>query len=746
MPFPYRHVLKVNWIERKILLGVLSVIDRPRLTLAIAALVLLVSAASAMRWLNVSSDQDKLFSQKVKFFKDYIEFDQQFPENDALYVVIEPKDRKNPPALDRWTKAADAVAARIRNIPQQYVDKVDERIPLDKLGRKGLLFESREHLKQDLADITRFAELARLWGEKNPSFNGIPRVLSQAILGHTPSSHFLAGVNAHLLTMPPDDPDTEAISLLHDIVTSWNATLSNPAAPIEIGTNVPNLAQLAQRIRVTLAITISLTPRIHLQSSSRTRPGICCWCAFIPKLISPTLSAVAEPVAKIREAVKLAATDFSTEFTFGTTGRPALDADEMTTTDRDSTIAEIIAAVAVFIGLVVMLRSLWLAIAAEISLAVGIGWTFGWATLSVGELNLLSIVFLIALIGIGMDYLVQVLTRYRTEARRNLRPKAIWARVFQHVSAPINTACFGAAGAFLVSVLTHFRGAAELGIIAGGGLLLCLLSGYTVLPALLTIFPAKLAVDVARRPTGTPPAPQGMRRLFLPAIWALLIGVLLPFANRAHFDPNLLNLQAPKLESTQLIRKLQTWSSVVLSKDLSMLAKVRAVVEHSAVVDSTESVLNADDNYHWLAEHESELPKIDWSDPIPIGLNDLQELWQKVQAVTDRIESLPRSTSSASREQREQTLQALRIFAQSLVKAPPQETAERLSAWQTVFVAELRGMIGQFHAKPLDLAQVPEELRYHLVSKDGTYALYINPKPDRNLWDRHELAQLCHHR
>ena len=93
----------------------------------------------------------------------------------------------------------------------------------------------------------------------------------------------------------------------------------------------------------------------------------------------------------------------------------------MITTDRDAHRSEIVALIAVFIGLVLLLRSIWLAVVAEISLLVGIGWTFGWITLSVGELNLLSMVFLIALIGIGMDYLIQVLTRYRPYRRRRHR-------------------------------------------------------------------------------------------------------------------------------------------------------------------------------------------------------------------------------------------------------------------------------------------------------------------------------------
>src|SRR5207248_5862919 len=96
-------------------------------------------------------------------------------------------------------------------------------------------------------------------------------------------------------------------------------------------------------------------------------------------------------------------------------------------------------------------------------------------------------VFMLALIGIGMDYLVQILSRYRYERRVRADPRRIWVSVFRQVGAPINTATLGAAGAFLVSLFTDFQGAADLGLIAGGGLILCLIAGYTFLPALLTV-------------------------------------------------------------------------------------------------------------------------------------------------------------------------------------------------------------------------------------------------------------------
>ena len=132
---------------------------------------------------------------------------------------------------------------------------------------------------------------------------------------------------------------------------------------------------------------------------------------------SSSLSTASGSVEAIRAAVRAEAEAFP-QFRIGLTGRPVLDADEMRTSDTDSHRSETIALAVVFLGLVLLLRSIWLAVVAEVSLAVAIGWTFGWATLSVRELNLLSTVFLIALIGIGMDYLIQILAAYRREARR----------------------------------------------------------------------------------------------------------------------------------------------------------------------------------------------------------------------------------------------------------------------------------------------------------------------------------------
>ena len=708
----------MGFIQRRVLTAVLHVVAHPKLTLAVAAIGLIASVALAFTRLSTSTDQDKLFSGDVKFFRDYLDFDAKFPENQAIYVVIEAADPRRMPPVKRWTTLADAIAARLNAMPK-YVHVAEAKVPLEQIGKQGLLFADPAQISQTFEEVKRFVPLVRMIGEK-------PNLVTGQ-LGRTPIARFMAAQSAYG-ALSGGKPDEEATAFVAEVAASWNAALEHPGQPPRAGGGLPNLAAIGADDPLQLGYFYVpdetdksrhlLLVRVYHVENER---------------LYNSLTAISEVVDAIRRATAEAATSYP-EFVVGITGRPVLDADEMRITDHDSFWAEVVALCVVFVGLVVFLRSAWLALAAEICLGVGIGWTFGWATIAVGELNLLSLVFLIALIGIGMDYLIQILSRYRREAKRYARPKAIWARVFRYVGPPIGTACLGAAGAFFVAVFTRFKGAADLGIIAGGGLLLCLLSGYTVLPALLVLFPAKLnPLDPSTRYVPGPP-PSGGFRMALPVIWIVTLLAGIPFMKRAHFNPNLLDLQAQNLESVKLVRKLQDWSAVVLSKDLAQLRLGRASVVKSPLVAGTESILSAYDNYAWLRAHRDETPSIEWAAPTAVEPADLPALAAQARGLADRFAAAGPNASAADRP--------LREFSKRLSVESPAHAraiAAQLSKWQEGFVAQLRDLFAQLSPPPPDIAALPPQLRSHLVSDDGTYALYIYPNED--LWQREPLAR-----
>ena len=133
-------------------------------------------------------------------------------------------------------------------------------------------------------------------------------------------------------------------------------------------------------------------------------------------------------------------------------------------------------------------------------------------------------------------------------------------RTAASVAPSITISAATAACSFFMASFTDFRGVARLGIIAGGGIMLCWLAAMTVLPALIQL------VD-ARRFGRTLPAPldlymglkllYGRPRLIL-GLTLLGSSVVAVGIGRLRYDDNLLNLQPIGLESVELEHKLLT--------------------------------------------------------------------------------------------------------------------------------------------------------------------------------------------
>ncbi|NNM88501.1 MAG: MMPL family transporter, partial [Phycisphaerae bacterium] len=418
--------------------AVMSVVRHPRLTLLIAAILLLVGTSLAWTRLTISTDQNKLFSAKVPFFHKYLEFIREFPENEAMYITLQARNPDHPPSARQWIQCANAVARRVAGL-HQYVNSVDSHVPLKQLGRQALLFADWPLVKMAAAQSSAFAVLGQLWGQK-PS-------VAERLLGSSRLERFL-----RLAAAQP--PSTEAAKLLVPMMESLRASLQPPARTSARLSGAANLSHLIGGARTDpSAWGYYYFPEAN--NSSRYLLVI----RVYPHFTYDSLAAISTPLTHIGAAIKSAMPPFAAEFKVGMTGRAVLSSAEMKITTHDTDLAEVVAMVTVLAGLILMLRSVWLALAASVSLAVAIGWTFGYATLAVGQLNLLSTVFVIALIGIGMDYLIQIVIRYRREVRRYQRPLAVWVRVFRYTGPPVITACLGAAGAFWVANLTAFRGA-----------------------------------------------------------------------------------------------------------------------------------------------------------------------------------------------------------------------------------------------------------------------------------------------
>jgi predicted RND superfamily exporter protein len=184
--------------------------------------------------------------------------------------------------------------------------------------------------------------------------------------------------------------------------------------------------------------------------------------------------------------------------------------------------------------------------------------SLAFGLLMVGALNLISVAFFALFVGIGVDFGIQFSVRYRAERHelRDLRDALISAA--RKAGAPLALAAAATAVGFSSFVPTAYRGLAELGQIAGSGMIIAFLTSITFLPALLSVFKP----PVEPHPMGIAAlAPvdrfiEWHRRAVI-VITILVVVLASPLVVFLPFDFNPLHLRNPRVESVATFLELR---------------------------------------------------------------------------------------------------------------------------------------------------------------------------------------------
>lgn len=138
--------------------------------------------------------------------------------------------------------------------------------------------------------------------------------------------------------------------------------------------------------------------------------------------------------------------------------------------------------------LTIYFRSLRSIIFLVVPLATGIMWTLGLTQLIIGGLNLITIFLILILFGLGIDFGIHSLSRYREARIAGKGAEDALFIILSRTGAASLMAGLTTAIAFFALLITDFRAFYEFGFIAGTGIVLTFISTYTMLPALLALF------------------------------------------------------------------------------------------------------------------------------------------------------------------------------------------------------------------------------------------------------------------
>ncbi|RMG10113.1 MAG: hypothetical protein D6731_18105, partial [Planctomycetota bacterium] len=285
----------------------------------------------------------------------------------------------------------------------------------------------------------------------------------------------------------------------------------------------------------------------------------------------------------------------------GVTGKPTLEVDEMRTYERDSLRASLVALGLVTLLLVLAFRRWSGPLLVGGCLALAVAATLGLAALWPGYLNLMAVVFVVVVIGLGVDFGIHLVSAYDEALAAGAPPPTALEEAFERVGPAIVAGGLTTVGAFGVATLTEFKGLREFGAVAALGVLASLVVMLTVLPGLLVL------LDRDRRTARLPRPPRAFRWLdralrHWPKTSLCLVLVCCALSvlavARLRYRSNLLLLQDQRLQSVQLelslLRDRQTtgWFLAYATPDLEALRAAARVARALPGVRRVESVLD----------------------------------------------------------------------------------------------------------------------------------------------------------
>ncbi|MCP5431745.1 MAG: MMPL family transporter [Alphaproteobacteria bacterium] len=670
---------------------VAQIVARPWTTLVLAALFAGLALFAAAQRLGINTDTTDFVTSDEPFLKDHQAFEEAFPQlSQTTLVVVTARE----PA--RAKEAADELAERLKAEPERY-NSVFEPGNHAFFDRHALLYLDEPQLQRLLARLAE-AQPALAVLARDPNMRGIDAFLDLAVTAYETGG-----------TLPP-------------LIVELMRSLADEATDVSNGeeAGVPWFERLLQR---------ELGQSTHLI------------------LVQGRLDfATAVPGRALIDGIRGAARDLGFSRDTGVevrlTGRVPLETEELQSAKDSVTVAGFVSLALLTLLMFVGVRSLRLILAALVALFVGLAWTLGFAALTVGQLNILSVAFAVLFIGIGVDFMIHYALRVQEEVGASGLAPALTGGA-AHVARPILLCGLTTAIGFLAFVPTEYSALGELGIISAGGILFAVIAAFTVVPALLALtglkpppsLPAAAARPLARVNSFAMSRPAGV----LAFVGLVAVGAAI-YSRHLVFDFSSLALKDPHSESVTTLRDLQDqgistdFTARVLAKDaadaevlrkrLLVLPTVKDVVGLDAIVprrqDEKRAELEEALFFLWPALSQA---KEGAGAPLDDALRRalLEGLAGKLRKVTEPDDPTRQAAF----------VEAHRLAAALAAVASEPAKARELEARLVGGLAErLDWLKKALQPSPVVIEEVPDELKERVLTPDGRVLLTVLPKED----------------
>jgi hopanoid biosynthesis associated RND transporter like protein HpnN len=405
---------------------------------------------------------------------------------------------------------------------------------------------------------------------------------------------------------------------------------------------------------------------------------------------------------------------------------------------------------------------LWLAVHSTriivcilLTLGVGLATTTALGLLFVGIFNIISIAFIALFVGLGVDFAIQFAVRYRAERHAVGDLDKALDCAGRGVGIPLALAAAATAAGFFSFIPTDYVGVAELGIIAGTGMVVAFVLAVTFLPALIKLvkpageaervgFSAFAPVDKFLR--------ENRKKVLIWGAAIAFIGVVAQIVFPPQFDANPLDLRSRKVES------MATLNDLFKDPDTSPNT-IDVLAPNLAAADKLAKRIVENDRREAKANHREPLVGMALTlstfipEDQPKKLAIIQDTAMLLDTTVNPFEVKPPPTDA-------ETVASLRAAAKSLHEAAARPAAGKESAADKearsdatrlakaldvlaaapaakrqaateALIPGLNDLLSQLRAalqaEPVDIRSMPPSLVAEWVAKDGTARIQVSP-------------------
>ena len=685
--------------------------------------------------LDFDMNRDNLVGPDQKYHQNYLRLQKEFPQQDDLVVVVESDN------IERNRQFVERIAVKMQAETNFFRDVFYQQ-SLSMMGDKALLYAS----ETDLVEMKTMLQATQPFIHQ---FTQTTNLVS-----------FFEQINSAFLHAPHEaDTNTESLvkslPALTRIVTQATDSLQRSGTPPS-----PNVITLfgggeseVLSNYITFAgghIFLVTTHPPNVETNGRTADRL----HPLAGLTQDELNGRA--IDRLRQLVKQTQ-DEVPGLNVGVTGGPVLDYDEMTQSQRDTTLASIVALVLCALIFIYGYNETGRPVKAAICLVVGLAYTLAFTALTIGHLNILTITFVPMLIGLAIDYGVHLITRYEEELRHGKPEEAALTKAMVFTGQGIFTGALTTAGAFLAMAFTNFKGIQEMGIICGGGLLLCLIPMMTMLPVML-LRGRQNIIDHQTTEDDTRARIENIwlqRPALVMGITAGLCVAALFEARKVYFNYNLIEMQSPNLLSVVFEHKLLDSADksllygAVIADSLTNAIDLAEKIKQLPVVADVEPPFYGDflkdqsEKLKLVSEIKQQIATLTFDPPDrrPVAVYDLSRtLYGLSGYLGNALEEVGTNEPALTSQ-----LIALRQAIENLRKAmlagdtsALAEHADKLAQFQRALFADLIGTFQllqqQDNSAPLRVEDLPPALHDRFVGVTGKFLLQIYPKDD--VWQR----------